>query len=41
MRLGFSNGFKIIDQDYNPKNWVLLFFGLFFLVNLFLVGNNY
>jgi 4-amino-4-deoxy-L-arabinose transferase-like glycosyltransferase len=34
------SGFQIIDQSYSPKNWVLLFFGLFFLVNLFLLGNN-
>ena len=40
MRPGLSNDFKIIDQDYNPKNWVLLFFGLLFLLNLFLVGNS-
>jgi 4-amino-4-deoxy-L-arabinose transferase-like glycosyltransferase len=40
MRLEILNAFKVVDHDYNPKNWVLLFFGLFFLVNLFLVGNS-
>jgi 4-amino-4-deoxy-L-arabinose transferase-like glycosyltransferase len=37
---GFLSSFEFYDNTYSPKNSILLFFGLFFLVNLFLVGNH-
>jgi 4-amino-4-deoxy-L-arabinose transferase-like glycosyltransferase len=36
----FLSSFKIHDDSFSPKKNILFFFGLFFLVNLFLVGNN-